>query len=209
MFCSKCGNNLASGTAFCQVCGTAAATSTAAPAIASDASLSPAAPVSPHWLPPVTRAYGGFWLRFVAHLIDGLLLGAVFLAICIPVAMLSGLGAAIQSMARHNSEPDPAAIAAFVSSISLLVGVTTLGSWLYYEYFESSDWQGTIGKKVMSLAVTDLNGNRISFARASGRFFAKIISGLIPLFIGYILAGVTEKKQALHDMIASCLVLRS
>jgi uncharacterized RDD family membrane protein YckC len=209
MICSKCGNNLAPGTAFCQVCGTAAATSAAAPANASDASLSPAAPVSPHWLPPVTRAYGGFWLRFVAHLIDGLLLGAVFLALCIPVAMLSGLGAAIQGMARHNSEPDPAAIAALVSSIALLVGVTTLGSWLYYAYFESSDWQGTIGKKVISLVVTDLNGNRISFARASGRFFAKILSGLIPLGIGYILAGVTEKKQALHDMIASCLVLRS
>jgi uncharacterized RDD family membrane protein YckC len=209
MFCSKCGNNLAPGTAFCQVCGTAAATSAAAPANASDVSLSPAAPVSPHWLPPVTRAYGGFWLRFVAHLIDGLLLGAVFLALCIPVAMLSGLGAAIQGMARHNSEPDPAAIAALASSIALLVGVTTLGSWLYYAYFESSDWQGTIGKKVISLVVTDLNGNRISFARASGRFFAKILSGLIPLGIGYILAGVTEKKQALHDMIASCLVLRS
>ena len=209
MFCSKCGNNLASGTAFCQVCGAAAPTSTAAPANASDAALAPAAPVSPHWLPAVTRAYGGFWLRFVAHLIDGLLLGAVFLAICVPVAILSGLGAAIQGMARHNSQPDPAAIAAFVSSIALLVGVTTLGSWLYYAYFESSDWQGTVGKKVMSLVVTDLNGSRISFARASGRFFAKIISGLIPLGIGYILAGVTEKKQALHDMIASCLVLRS
>jgi uncharacterized RDD family membrane protein YckC len=209
MFCSKCGNNLAPGTAFCQVCGTAAPTSTAAPANALHASLSPAAPVSPHWLPPITRAYGGFWLRFVAHLIDGLLLGAVFLAICIPVAMLSGLGAALQGLARHNSEPDPAAIVAFVSSIALLAGVTTLGGWLYYAYFESSDWQGTIGKKVMSLVVTDLDGNRISFARASGRFFAKIISGLIPLGIGYILAGVTEKKQALHDMIASCLVLRS
>jgi len=211
MFCSKCGSNLAPGSTFCQVCGTAAPTSTAAPTIpAADPSMPvAAAPVSPHWIPPVTRAYGGFWLRFVAHLIDGLLLGAVFLAICIPVAMLSGLGAAIQGMARHNSEPDPAAIAAFVSSIVFLVGVTTLGSWLYYAYFESSDWQGTIGKKVMSLVVTDLNGSRISFARASGRFFAKIISGLIPLGIGYILAGVTEKKQALHDMIASCLVLRS
>jgi len=157
----------------------------------------------------VARPYAGFWLRFVAYLIDGLLLGAIFLVICIPVAMLSGLGAAIQGMARHNSEPDPAAIAVFVSSIALLVGVTTLGSWLYYAYYESSDWQGTVGKKVMSLVVTDLNGNRISFARASGRFFAKIISGLIPLGIGYILAGVTEKKQALHDMIANCLVLRS
>jgi uncharacterized RDD family membrane protein YckC len=60
----------------------------------------------------------------------------------------------------------------------------------------------------LGLIVTDLYGNRITFARASGRFFAKIITGLIPLFIGYILAGITEKKQALHDMIASCLVLR-
>ena len=57
--------------------------------------------------------------------------------------------------------------------------------------------------------VTDMDGNRITFGRASGRYFAKIISGLIPLGIGYILAGVTEKKQALHDMIASCLVLRA
>jgi len=56
--------------------------------------------------------------------------------------------------------------------------------------------------------VTDLAGNRVSFARASGRFFAKLITGLIPLGIGYIMAGITERKQALHDMIASCLVLR-
>jgi uncharacterized RDD family membrane protein YckC len=60
----------------------------------------------------------------------------------------------------------------------------------------------------LNMAVTDLNGNRISFGRASGRFFAKMISGLIPFGIGYIMAGFTEKKQALHDMVASCLVLR-
>ena len=56
--------------------------------------------------------------------------------------------------------------------------------------------------------MTDLTGNRITFGRASGRFFAKIVSGLIPLGIGFIMAGFTERKQALHDMIASCLVLR-
>src|SRR5260370_34965781 len=102
---------------------------------------------------------------------DGLLLGAFFLALCIPVAMLSGLGAAIQGMARHNSEPDPAAIAAFVSSIALLVGVTTLGSWLYYAYFESSDWKDTLGTRGVGLGVTDLHGNHISLARAPGRSF--------------------------------------
>ena len=60
----------------------------------------------------------------------------------------------------------------------------------------------------LGLIVTDMNDQRITFGRASGRFFARIISNLIPLEIGYIMAGFTEKKQALHDMIASCLVLR-
>jgi uncharacterized RDD family membrane protein YckC len=60
----------------------------------------------------------------------------------------------------------------------------------------------------LGLIVTDLQGQPVSFARASGRFFAKIITGMIPLGIGYIMAGFTEKKQALHDMIAGCLVLR-
>jgi uncharacterized RDD family membrane protein YckC len=58
----------------------------------------------------------------------------------------------------------------------------------------------------IGIKVTDLNGNRISFGRATGRYFAKILSGMI-LMIGYIMAGFTEKKQALHDMIASCLVV--
>jgi uncharacterized RDD family membrane protein YckC len=56
--------------------------------------------------------------------------------------------------------------------------------------------------------VTDLGGGKISFARASGRHLAKIITGLIPFGVGYILAGITEKKQALHDMLAGCLVMR-
>jgi uncharacterized RDD family membrane protein YckC len=73
---------------------------------------------------------------------------------------------------------------------------------------ESSSWQGTLGKRALSIEVTDMAGQRISFGRASGRHFSKLITNLIPFAIGYILAGFTEKKQALHDMIASCLVLR-
>jgi len=65
-----------------------------------------------------------------------------------------------------------------------------------------------VGKQALGLYVTDGEVNRITFGRASGGFFAKIITGLIPLGIGYIMAGFTEKKQALHDMIAGCLVLR-
>jgi uncharacterized RDD family membrane protein YckC len=80
-------------------------------------------------------------------------------------------------------------------------------SWIYYALLESSVWQATIGKKLLGLRVTDLAGNRISFARASGRFFGKILSGMI-LGIGFLMAGFTQRKQALHDILAGCLVLR-
>jgi uncharacterized RDD family membrane protein YckC len=86
-----------------------------------------------------------------------------------------------------------------------LVGVV-LG-WLYYALLESSPWQGTLGKKALNLAVTDLEGRRISFLRATGRHFAKLLSWFT-LAIGFILAGLTAKKQALHDIIADCLVIR-
>lgn len=72
---------------------------------------------------------------------------------------------------------------------------------------ESSSWQGTLGKKALGLRVTDLEGNRVGFGRATGRYFAKIVSGLI-LFIGYIMVGFTAKKQGLHDMMVATLVYR-
>jgi uncharacterized RDD family membrane protein YckC len=78
-------------------------------------------------------------------------------------------------------------------------------SWMYYAAFEASHWKGTPGKKLLGLSVTDSEGNRIGFGQATGRHFAKIISGLI-LGIGFLMAGFSEKKQALHDQIANCLV---
>jgi uncharacterized RDD family membrane protein YckC len=71
----------------------------------------------------------------------------------------------------------------------------------------SSEWQATVGKRAMSLVVTGVNGNRISFARATGRHFAKYVSAFI-LFIGFIMAAFTAKKQALHDMMAETLVIQ-
>jgi len=59
----------------------------------------------------------------------------------------------------------------------------------------------------VGLIVTDLKGQRITFARASGRFLGRLLSQ-IPLFLGYVLAGFTAKKQALHDLLASTLVLK-
>jgi len=83
-----------------------------------------------------------------------------------------------------------------------------LCAWIYFASLESSASQATLGKRMLGLKVADLSGGRISFGRATGRYFAKILSGVI-LLIGYIMAGFTEKKQALHDMLAGTLVLRT
>lgn len=206
MYCSKCGIALSAGTAFCQSCGAPVGP----PAIASPAG----GVVSPHagvgaivYASNVT--YAGFWLRFVAHLVDSVIVGFATMALIIPLFFLMGGVALLGSLPAHRGEPpDPAQIAAFISLIMVAGAVAVLIQWLYFAYLESGEKQATWGKQALGLYVTELNGNRISFGRASGRFFAKIISGLIPLGIGYIMAGFTERKQALHDMIAGCLVLR-
>jgi uncharacterized RDD family membrane protein YckC len=212
VYCSKCGSEISATTAFCSTCGQAI--SGLVPAIPS------LSPVDPNQYAPVVppsyggeqfagAAYAGFWLRFVAFLIDGVISGFLFLILLIPLFILTGAGAALGRIGSGEDISDE--VAAFVG-IGFVLGffVITVGvRWLYYALSESSSWQGTLGKKMLNLTVTDLSGQPISFARASGRYFAKFITNLIPLAIGYILAGFTEKKQAIHDMIAGCLVLRS
>jgi uncharacterized RDD family membrane protein YckC len=86
-----------------------------------------------------------------------------------------------------------------ILAINLLL---TMVSWLYWALMESSAWRATVGKRILGIEVTDMEGRRISFARATGRYFGKII------FIGFIMVVFTEKKQALHDIMAGCLVVR-
>lgn len=81
------------------------------------------------------------------------------------------------------------------------------GPWLYEALMMSSQWQTTLGKHLLGIKVTTLDGRRISFARATARHFSKYISSII-LCAGYIVAAFTEKKQALHDIIAETLVVR-
>jgi uncharacterized RDD family membrane protein YckC len=93
-------------------------------------------------------------------------------------------------------QPTPLAFA-----LVILVGV------LYYSVFEGSSWQATPGKRILKLYVTDLNEQRITFARAAARNFPKMIFSSVFPFV-HLLAGFTEKKQALHDILSGCLVLR-
>ncbi len=105
-------------------------------------------------------------------------------------------------MAGPAQTPNDMFVSSMVSNApALLIG------WLYFALCESCSWQATLGKKILGLRVTTLDGDRVSFLRVSGRHFGKIISFMI-CFMGYTMAGFTPKKQALHDMIAGCLVVR-
>jgi uncharacterized RDD family membrane protein YckC len=207
VFCSKCGAAVAGNSSFCQTCGIPVNPSAAVAAAGGSGAVSPHAGVGAIQY-ATNVAYAGFWLRLVAHIIDGVIIGMGMMALLVPIFFLMGGAAMLQSLPRHGGQPNPAVLAGFLMLIFSLAGVAVIGQWLYNAYLESGEKQATWGKQALSIYVTDLSGNRVSFGRASGRFFAKIISGLIPLGIGYIMAGFTERKQALHDMIASCLVLR-
>lgn len=131
--------------------------------------------------------YAGFWIRFWAFFVDVLWMGLLNV---IEVAALSS-GQGIDYLRTPHLG---------------LTLVSAVINWVIFAAFESGGWQATPGKRLMGLRVTDMNGERLTFGRATGRYFAKILSGLL-FCIGYIMVGVTEKKQGLHDRLADTLVL--
>jgi uncharacterized RDD family membrane protein YckC len=190
MFCSNCGTENNADAKFCTSCGNALAV----PVVvhAGSPTTPPARPVQ----------YAGFWMRFAALLIDRFVLAIPGVAIA--------AGFIVQLVMRYQNVEDfeLGDIWTIVRTVATLAGLIFLLQWLYFALMESSTKQATLGKILLGIKVTDMNGQRISFARASGRFFGKILSGLI-LSIGFMMAGFTEKKQALHDMLAGTLVVRS
>jgi len=200
MYCSKCGAQVVENAVFCGTCGQPTAAGQPAPVY----SAGPTGAVATVAGRPV--AYAGFWLRLVALIIDMILVGVLGTILTLPLVAALGLRAAFGPWSnRFPMRPDEA-IALIGTFFWIIVARMTL-HWLYYAIFESSAWQATPGKKALGLEVTDLEGRRISFGRASGRLFGKIISAMI-LWIGFIMAGLTERKQALHDMMAGCLVIK-
>ena len=141
--------------------------------------------------------YAGFWRRVGAYIIDAILLNIVASIITSELGIDNGMGAVM------SGDPEAIAAASSVASTGTLLNVVI--ALAYFAGMESSSWQATLGKKVLGMVVTDLDGNRISLPRAIGRYFAKILSAII-LLIGFIMVAFTEKKQGLHDMIAGTLV---
>lgn len=179
------------------------------PAAPAPRTPSPAYSYAATMQPPSHLVYAGFWLRFVAVFIDGLILMVIGFMLGGAIGFAFGVSGALGTGGRpmRITDPDGALNLGFVIMEVIVIGVMTVIRWLYFALQESSSAQGTLGKRALGLRVTDLEGCRISFLRATGRFFGKYISGMI-LGIGFIMAGLTERKQALHDMIAGTLVVR-
>jgi uncharacterized RDD family membrane protein YckC len=189
MFCTRCGAANADLARFCSGCGSPL-----------DPVAAPIASAPRVYTATPTFRYSGFWRRFVAMMIDG------FVFTPIAIALLASTG--IFGIILHSGEDfESVGAAMFGLSVLGMLLLLSVGSWLYHTVMESSRYQGTLGKLALGSIVTDLNGQRISFARANGRFFGKWLSGAI-FNIGFLMAAFTEKKQALHDIIAGTLVIQ-
>jgi uncharacterized RDD family membrane protein YckC len=204
VFCSKCGAQNFATAQSCQKCGGGLSLGLAPMPPAAPAQAYAAAPAVAYAAVPTSR-YGGFWLRLLAHLIDHVILGAI----AAPLFFILVLPAIVRVVheAESNQEPSPELIVAIVSSVFVYILLAFVGQWLYEALLTSSSWQGTVGKRVLQLKVTDETGNRIGFGRATGRFFAKILSSMF-FCIGFIMVGLTDRKRGLHDMLAGTLVMR-
>jgi uncharacterized RDD family membrane protein YckC len=209
LYCNRCGAQNSALAKFCTNCGTPFS-SELQPPVPEDPAValrpqSPAAQVPAAYSgvsypgQSFSQRYGGFWIRFVAVLIDGILVSIVVWPVSIMIGLMIRFAGVAVSMPGIG-----------VHLVNGIVGFSfsAFANWLYEAGMESSSKQATVGKMALGLKVTDLEGRRISFARATGRHFAKFLSGIIFL-IGYIMAGFTERKQALHDMIAGTLVVRT
>ena len=153
--------------------------------------------------------YAGFWLRFVAYLIDTVIIYAVQSFIFIPIFGLLGISFASKAENFENmTEAETMGVyGTMMAASGALIFLGSVIAILYWTLMESSKYQATVGKMALGLKVTDTDGNSLDFVKALVRNVCKIISGMI-MGIGYIMAGFTEKKQGLHDIIANTLVVK-
>jgi uncharacterized RDD family membrane protein YckC len=201
MFCPKCGKETDALGKFCQWCGEDIV---AVP----ETTIAVATPEEEEYTD--IGVYAGLGRRFIAFIVDLLLL----LLFDVVAAFVLGLTRGIQNLyfylVQHipasSLTPEGTTTALWTSIIASYGVLLIIIPWVYFAGFESSRSQATPGKLLMNTVVTDLQGNKPSFARVTLRHFAKIISALI-LFLGFLMIGLTKKRQGLHDKIAGCLVL--
>jgi uncharacterized RDD family membrane protein YckC/Tfp pilus assembly major pilin PilA len=138
-------------------------------------------------------ADAGFLRRWAALCLDNLIMIVPLFVIFFALGMLLAISG------THQSDQDPPL------AVMLAYALWFLARMLYFTLMESSAYQATFGKRALGIKVTDDNGRRLSFSHALGRWFAAALS--YPLYIGFLMAAFTERKRALHDMVASSLVV--
>lgn len=188
MFCNQCGQPYPDGASYCSSCGSALppAPSVTVPPIPSQAPAQAGVGTTQN-----ASSFAGFWIRVAAHMVDGWVISGCALVgalACAALARLSG----------HEFGD------------GFLIGwcVASVGSLIYYPVLESSQRQGTIGKRLVGLIVTDTRGQRISLGRAIGRLLGKLLNGFT-IGIGYLMVGLTAQKRGLHDFVAGTLVMKA
>lgn len=153
--------------------------------------------------------HAGFWKRFFANFIDGFIIFFVArvtaLLFGLLIATLMFETAFIQFFI-DRFEYRTAEILLGIFSLTIIWGSALCVVWLYYALMESSRFKGTLGKLALGIAVVDERFEKVSFGRASARYWSKCVS-VVTLYIGFLMAGFTEKKQALHDKIANTYVV--
>jgi uncharacterized RDD family membrane protein YckC len=201
MFCPKCGKETDASGKFCQWCGAdIESLPTAKPVIAA----------AEEEEGPEIGVYAGLGRRLIAFVVDTILILLIGIVVVTFFNLANGIKYAYYIAVQHapvseltESGTLDAAITPIIAAFGMLVIIIP---WLYYASFESSRSQATPGKLLMRIVVTDLEGNKPTFARVTLRHFAKFISALI-IFIGFLMIGFTKRKQGLHDKISGCLVL--
>ena len=190
MYCSRCGTWTPDSAFTCARCGEpltpAAPVREAAEAPAPGVEPEPSAPAGP------APRYAGFWRRLATMFVDGLVL-------FFPDAILRvslGLPTVFSAHVLRQDE---------MGRFLFAIAVSTATWWLYCGLLESSAWRGTLGQQLLGIRVGDRGGRRISFARATARYFAQWLSVML-CGIGYLFNLWTRHRQTLHDMVAGCVL---
>ncbi len=194
--CSSCGNPALPDGKFCLFCGDVL---TDSPQKASPIADLPNPNAESKVVPPEPPEYAGFWLRVWASTIDVCLeaIGALLLSVVVFYSM------------RWFVDPSyglTAATALYVSGIAA-IAFLSVGAWLYAAFSESSNRRATIGKRIVGLQVVTASGGKLTFGQASIRHLMKFLS-LFTAGVGFMMAGWTRRRQALHDMPCDCVVIR-
>ena len=138
--------------------------------------------------------YGGFWVRFGAKIIDGIIIGVIQGILNFGVGMVAGIS---------STPTSPENMTAFF----MVFYIVNIGVAVAYTTWFLGKYAATPGKMALGLKVITADGGKVSYLKAFGRYFAEIVSGII-LCIGYIMAAFDDEKRTLHDRICNTRVVK-